>query len=139
MNKISGHIPSYLSNFSSLITVAFDDNFLSGHIPRNLGNLKNLKWLGLTENQLTAEPGLQEHSFFLSLTNCRFLEELYLSINPLNITIPDAIGKFSLSLKVFAAGENQLKGQIPMGIGSLKNLYTLQLSGNSLTGNIPST
>ncbi|KAF3950108.1 hypothetical protein CMV_024094 [Castanea mollissima] len=139
LNKISGHIPSYLSNISSLFEVDFSENFLSGHIPRNLGNLKNLKWLGLAGNQLTAEPGHQEHSFLLSLTNCRFLEELYLADNSLNITIPDAIGNFSLSLKVFAAGGNQIKGQIPMGIGSLKNLYLLDLSGNSLTGNIPST
>ncbi|XP_030954455.1 probable LRR receptor-like serine/threonine-protein kinase At3g47570 isoform X3 [Quercus lobata] len=139
LNKISGHIPSYLSNFSSLVIVDFSSNFLSGHIPRNLGNLKNLKTLDLLGNQLTAEPGYQEHSFLLSLTNCRFLEELYLSTNLLNVTIPDAIGNFSLSLEVFDASENQLKGQIPMGIGSLKNLYTLDLSGNSLTGNIPST
>ncbi|KAK7847199.1 lrr receptor-like serine/threonine-protein kinase efr [Quercus suber] len=125
-NKISGHIPSYLSNISSLSLVDFSRNFLSGHIPRNLGNLKNLQWLGLSENQLTAEPGHQEHSFLLSLTNCRFLEKLYLSYNPLNITIPDAIGNFSLSLKVFDASESQINGQIPMGIG------------NSLTGNIPS-
>ncbi|KAM3762410.1 hypothetical protein ACB098_01G343200 [Castanea mollissima] len=139
LNKISGHIPSYLSNISSLFEVDFSENFLSGHIPRNLGNLKNLKWLSLAENQLTAEPGHQEHSFLLSLTNCRFLEVLDLSVNFLNITIPDAIGNFSLSLKEFAAGGNQIKGQIPMGIGLLKNLYLLDLSGNSLTGNIPST
>ncbi|XP_065617448.1 receptor kinase-like protein Xa21 [Quercus suber] len=139
MNKISGHIPSHLSNFSSLSILDFNYNFLSGHLPRNLGNLKNLKWLGLGKNQLTAEPGHQEHSFLLSLTNCRFLERLYLSFNPLNITIPDAIGNFSLSVKVFVASGSQIKGQIPMGIGSLKNLNLLDLSGNSLTGNIPST
>ena len=104
-NKISGHIPSYLSNFSSLLDIDFSVNFLSGHIPRNLGNLKNLKYLGLAENQLTTEPGHQGHSFLLSLTNCRFLEEPHLSFNPLNITILDAIGKFSLSLKVFDASE----------------------------------
>ncbi|XP_075633843.1 uncharacterized protein LOC142606358 isoform X2 [Castanea sativa] len=139
LNKISGHIPSYLSNTSSLFMVDFSRNFLSGHIPRNLGNLKNLKRLSLSRNQLTAEPGHQEHSFLLSLTNCRFLEVLDLSSNRLNITIPDAIGNFSLSLKAFDASENQIKGQIPMGIGPLKNLYLLDLSRNNLTGNIPST
>ncbi|KAM3714536.1 hypothetical protein ACB098_01G343100 [Castanea mollissima] len=139
LNKISGHIPSYLLNISSLFIIDISTNFLSGHIPRNLGNLKNLKSLDLSANQLTVEPGLQGHSFLLSLTNCRFLEELHLSSNPLNITIPDAIGNFSLSLKVFVASENQIKDQIPMGIGSLKNLYLLDLSGNSLTGSIPST
>ncbi|KAM3762407.1 hypothetical protein ACB098_01G342900 [Castanea mollissima] len=139
LNKISGHIPSYLSNTSSLFMVDFSGNFLSGHIPRNLGNLKNLKRLSLSRNQLTAEPGHQEHSFLLSLTNCRFLEVLDLSFNRLNITIPDAIGNFSLSLKALDASENQIKGQIPMGIGPLKNLYLLDLSRNNLTGNIPST
>ncbi|KAL0004596.1 hypothetical protein SO802_012157 [Lithocarpus litseifolius] len=138
-NKISGPIPSYLSNCSNLIRVELSNNLLSGPIPRNLGNLKYVQLLSLGNNQLTDEPGDQEHSFLSSLTSCRVLEALSLSSNPLNIAIPDVIGNFSVSLKLFNADQCQIKGQIPMGIGSLKNLHILLLNGNILTGTIPST
>ncbi|KAK4604331.1 hypothetical protein RGQ29_012721 [Quercus rubra] len=138
-NKFSGHIPSYLSNCSNLIQVDFSSNLLSGPIPRSLGNLKFLERLNLADNQLTGEPGDQEHSFFTSLASCRFLEEIYIALNPLNITIPDAIGNLSVSLKYFDAGGCQIKGQIPMGMGSFKNLYGIELVGNSLRGKIPSS
>nr|POE98408.1 putative lrr receptor-like serine/threonine-protein kinase [Quercus suber] len=138
-NKISGPIPSYLSNCSNLIRVEFSGNLLSGPIPRNMGNLKYLQLLNLGDNQLTDEPRDQEHSFLSSLTSCRVLEALSLWSNPLNIAIPDVIGNFSVSLELFIADHCQIKGQIPMGIGSLKNLNTLLLNGNSLTGTIPST
>ncbi|KAF3947701.1 hypothetical protein CMV_026198 [Castanea mollissima] len=132
-NSLSGNLPldTWIS-CPNLEILALDLNKISGHIPSYLSNISSLF-------ELTAEPGHQEHSFLLSLTNCRFLEVLDLSFNRLNITIPDAIGNFSLSLKAFDASENQIKGQIPMGIGPLKNLYLLDLSRNNLTGNIPST
>ncbi|KAM4080424.1 hypothetical protein ACJW30_11G015200 [Castanea mollissima] len=138
-NKFSGHIPSYLSNCSNLILVDFTQNLLSGPIPKSLGNLKFLKILRLGDNQLTGEPGDQEHSFLTSLASCRFLEEITTSFNPLNISIPDAIGNLSVSLIYIFADRCQIKGQIPMGMGSLKNLSVLELTGNSLTGKIPSS
>nr|XP_023895006.1 LRR receptor-like serine/threonine-protein kinase EFR [Quercus suber] len=138
-NKFSGRIPSYLSNCSNLIEVDFSRNFLSGPIPISLGNLKFIKILRLAYNQLTGEPGDQEHSFLTSLASGRFLEEITTSLNPLNISIPDAIENLSDSLQYIFADECQIKGQIPMGIGSLKNLNLLDLWGNSLTGKIPST
>ncbi|KAL4654003.1 hypothetical protein ACB092_01G346800 [Castanea dentata] len=126
-NKFSGHIPSYLSNCSNLIEV------------ESLGNLKFFKILSLGDNQLTGEPGDQEHSFLTSLASCRFLEEISISLNPLKITIPDTIGNLSVSLKRFYAGRCQIKGKIPMEMGSLKNLNLIELPGNSLTGKIPSS
>nr|XP_023927364.1 putative receptor-like protein kinase At3g47110 [Quercus suber] len=138
-NKISGPIPSYLSNCSNLIKVDLSRNLLSGPIPRSLGNLKYVEALHMHSNQLTAEPNHHEQSFLSSLTSCRFLERLFIHRNPFNITIPDAIGNFSNTFNTFIAYNCQIRGQIPMTIGSLKNLNWLDLGGNSLTGNIPST
>ncbi|KAM4133602.1 hypothetical protein ACJW30_01G342300 [Castanea mollissima] len=138
-NKLSGHIQSDISNCSNLAQVDFGTNSLSGPIPKSFGNLKYLRILVLYDNQLTAEPGEQEMTFLSSLSNCIFLEELVISFNSFNTTIPDYIGNLSISLKKFIASSNQIKGQIPMKIGSLKNLTFLDLSYNNLTGNIPST
>ena len=139
INKISGPFPSYFSNCSNLVRLDLAFNLLSGPIPKNLGNLKYLEILSMSGNQLTVEPGHQKHSFLSSLTSCRFLQLLAISGNPLNIAIPDVIGNFSDSVEAIYASETQLKGKIPMGIGSLKNLNVLDLRANSLTGNIPST
>ncbi|KAL4654767.1 hypothetical protein ACB092_01G403600 [Castanea dentata] len=131
LNKISGHIPSYLSNCSNLVLVDLSGNLLSGPIPRSLGNLKYLQKLYLSENQLREVPGHQRHSFLTSLTSCTSLELLSISFNPLNITLPETIGNFSDSLKVIDLRQSQIKGQIPIGIGSLKNLTVLDLSSNN--------
>ena len=138
-NKISGPIPSYFSNCSRLIQIDFGKNLFSGPIPKSFGNLKYLKGLGFNDNQLTEDPGHQEYNFLSTLTGCSSLEILSIALNPLNIKIPDAIGNFSISLEVIDAGYSQIKGHIPMGIGSLKNLNWIELRGNILSGNIPST
>ena len=78
-------------------------------------------------------------TFLSSLSNCTFLEELVIFDNSFNTSIPDYIGNLPISLNTFLASFNQIKGQIPMGIVSLKNLIFLDLSSNNLTGNIPST
>jgi LRR receptor-like serine/threonine-protein kinase FLS2 len=139
MNKFSGPIPSYLSNCSNLLIVDLNSNLLSGPIPTSLGHLKYLQELYLNENQLTGESEGQELNFLSSLSNCRFLKMLSLSKNPLNITLSDSIGNFSVYLESIVAIQNQIKGHIPMEIGSLKGLARLKLSNNNLSGNIPST
>ncbi|XP_062163265.1 probable LRR receptor-like serine/threonine-protein kinase At3g47570 [Alnus glutinosa] len=138
-NKISGRIPSSLSNCSKLTRIDFGTNLLSGPIPKSLGSLKYLQWLLMPHNQLTGEPGDQQSNFLSSLSNCRFLEVLSINFNPLDIIIPDSIANFSLSLRMIFAFGSQIKGNIPMGIGSLKGLAALYLGQNNLTGKIPST
>ncbi|KAG6729637.1 hypothetical protein I3842_01G039300 [Carya illinoinensis] len=140
-NKLNGHIPSYLSNCSKLIKVDFSENLLSGPIPKSLGNLKYLQQLSLVGNNLIGGEAKdhKEPNFISSLSNCRFLTSLYLSHNPLDITIPDSIQNFSASFQIFVAHNCQIRGHIPMGMGFLKGLIWLNLGGNNLTGNIPFT
>jgi len=138
-NKFSGPIPSYLSNCSNLVIVDLSSNILSGPIPKSLGDLKYLQTLFLEENQLTGEPGDQELNFLSSFSNCRVLERLVISSNPLDITLPNSIGNFSNTLNTIVLSQSKIKGHIPMSIGSLKGLTLLDLGNNNLTGNIPST
>ena len=121
-NNLSGPIPPYLSNCSNLVKVDFDSNLFSGPIPKSIGDLKFLEELVLERNQLTGELGYQEQSFLSSLSNCKFLKFVSISSNPLDIKIPDSIENFSDSLHTFLAFQSQIKGCIPMGIGSLKGL-----------------
>ncbi|KAG6666551.1 hypothetical protein CIPAW_01G038700 [Carya illinoinensis] len=139
-NKLSGHIPSYLSNCSMLITVDFAENLFSGPIPKSLRNLKYLQDLYLGKNQLIGQEATdQETNFISSLSNCRSLRRLDVAYNPLDIIIPDSIQNFSASFQIFLAGKCQIRGHIPMGMGFLKGLIWLDLGDNNLTGNIPFT
>ncbi|XP_059462706.1 receptor kinase-like protein Xa21 [Corylus avellana] len=139
LNNFSGLIPSYLSNCSKLVLLDLGSNILSGPIPKSLGHLKYLQKLGLNDNQLTGEPKDQELNFLSYLSNCRVLEVLEISNNPLDITLLDSIRNFSTTLRTIYANQCQIKGRVPMSIGSLRGLTLLDLSNNNLTGNIPST
>jgi len=138
-NKLSGHIPSYISNCSKLVLLDVANNLLSGPIPKSLAKLKYLRILFLGGNQLTGDSQDKEFSFLSSLSNCRFLERLSISNNPLDITLPYSIGNFSSTLNTIVLSQSKIKGHIPMSIGSLKGLTWLDLGNNNLTGNIPST
>ncbi|XVE71788.1 hypothetical protein DITRI_Ditri10aG0180000 [Diplodiscus trichospermus] len=120
-NHLTGNIPPYLLNVSSrLIHVDIAVNLLAGPVP-------------------AGEPGNTELTFLAALSNCRSLETIVLESNPLNGIIPELIQNFSSSLQIFYAPDCQIRGHIPLAIGSLKQLTLLELSSNSLTGNIPST
>lgn len=138
-NDLSGKIPPSLSNYSQLTKIDIGNNLFTGPIPPSLGNLKFLETLSLGENQLKVEPGRPELSFITALTNCRLLEEITMQNNPLGGIIPNSIGNLSNHVRNIVAFGCQLKGHIPSGIGSLKNLGTLELGDNNLNGNIPST
>uniref|UniRef100_A0A199UAA3 non-specific serine/threonine protein kinase n=1 Tax=Manihot esculenta TaxID=3983 RepID=A0A199UAA3_MANES len=68
-----------------------------------------------------------------SLGNCKNLQNLNLSSNNLNGSIPkQVIGLSSLSISVVMSN-NSLTGSIPSEVGNLRNLVELDLSQNKLT------
>ncbi|CAK9151984.1 unnamed protein product, partial [Ilex paraguariensis] len=135
-NKLTGIIPSSISNASKLTLLGMSANSLTGVIP-DLGNLRLLSYLILGENNLTRESSTIELRFFSSLTNCRNLKMLELSINQLNGILPMSLGNLSTSLVYLGAFGCKLKGDIPSGIGNLSSLERLSLDSNELTGFIP--
>ncbi|XP_047259624.1 receptor kinase-like protein Xa21 [Capsicum annuum] len=90
----------------------------------------------MIENNLTSDSSL---SFLTSLTNCRNLTTLSLSLNPLNSMLLVSVGNFSTSLIRFYAKSCKIKGRIPNDFGNLSSLLDLDLSANSLAGSIPTT
>ncbi|CAK9163428.1 unnamed protein product [Ilex paraguariensis] len=134
-NKLARIIPSSISNASKVTILGLNGNSLTRVIP-NLGNLKLLSYL-LGENNLAKESSTPELRFFCSLTNCKYLMLLELSLNLLNGILPVSLGNLSTSLVFLGAFGCKLKGDIPSGIGNLSNLERLCLDSNELTGFIP--
>ncbi|KAJ7955493.1 Leucine-rich repeat receptor protein kinase [Quillaja saponaria] len=82
-NKLTGKIPSQLSNLLALQTLNLSRNSLTGTIPPRIGFLKELLSLDLSRNYLTGEiPS--------SMADLNFLNHLDLSYNNLSGKIPSA-------------------------------------------------
>ncbi|KAL2538990.1 putative LRR receptor-like serine/threonine-protein kinase [Forsythia ovata] len=137
-NRLTGVIPSSITNATILMILSMGANFLTGAVP-NFGNLRLLKRLLIGENNLTRESSSPELRFFSSLTNCRYLDYIEVSLNQLNGILPASIGNFSTSLQLFKAFGSYIKGAIPVEIGNLSSLEGLYLDNNQLTGFIPRT
>ncbi|XP_054813135.1 probable LRR receptor-like serine/threonine-protein kinase At3g47570 isoform X5 [Prosopis cineraria] len=139
-NRLSGRIPKTISNASKLTMMELAYNNFEGALPSTIGHLIYLKTLQLSANDLTiVETSSSENNFLTSLTNCRNLEVLDLSINPLYTKLSKAIGNFSHSLQKMDMHSCKINGNIPSEIGNLTNLIRLSLGENSLTGPLPRT
>ncbi|KAM3306487.1 hypothetical protein P3S67_013357 [Capsicum chacoense] len=136
LTNLGGTIPHSISNCSELITLDLSYNKVIGLIPSSLRYLTHLQFLNMIENNLTSDSSL---SFLTSLTNCRNLTTLSLSLNPLNSMLPVSVGNFSTLLIRFYANSCKIKGRIPNDFGNLSSLLDLDLSANSLAGSIPTT
>ncbi|KAG4195775.1 hypothetical protein ERO13_A06G127800v2 [Gossypium hirsutum] len=120
VNRLSGEIPKYLGNITTLTYLSLEANQFSGPVPPELGNLVNLTTLMLSSNQLTGNLPVT----FSLLKN---LTDLRINDNNFNGTIPGFIQNWEqLSrLEMHASG---LKGPIPVNLSPLRNLLVLRIS-----------
>ncbi|KAL3641346.1 hypothetical protein CASFOL_016314 [Castilleja foliolosa] len=139
-NMLNGEIPSSITNASKLAILSMANNSFTGSMP-NFGNLRLLQRLWIWNNHLSgAESPHQELSFLSSFANCKYLETLAVSGNPLNGVIPASVGNLSATtLKTFFAENCNINGVIPSTFGNLSSLQDFLLSNNELTGVIPPT
>ena len=124
---MSGPIPAWVGNLTSLQRLYLNQNQLSGPIP-DLGNLTSLQYLILNQNQLSGE--------IPDLSGLTSLYYLYLNNNQLSGEIPNSLGGLT-NLYYLYLHENQLSGTIPSWLGDLTTLQRLSLWGNDLMGPIP--
>ncbi|KAF8642122.1 hypothetical protein HU200_067381 [Digitaria exilis] len=132
-NRLSGEVPDWLGKLAALQHLDLSDNALTGSLPDSLGDLKALKYLSLSRNQLSG-------SVPASMAGCTKLAELHLRGNSLGGAIPDAL--FDVGLETLDMSSNALSGGVlPSGSSSTRmaaeTLQWLDLSGNQLTGGIP--
>ncbi|GAU40367.1 hypothetical protein TSUD_319790 [Trifolium subterraneum] len=129
--RLSGKLPSNLSNLTYLHTLDLSNNSFDGQIPIQFSHLSLLNIIQLPYNNLsgTLPPQLgQLHN----------LQSLDFSVNNLTGKIPSSFGNL-FSLKKLFLARNRFVGEIPNELGNLHNLSTLQLEENNFTGEIPTS
>ncbi|KAH6836951.1 hypothetical protein C2S53_013427 [Perilla frutescens var. hirtella] len=136
MNNFTGEIPVSLTNASRLALLDFAVNSLTGTVPSVLGSLSFLYWINFEFN-LLGNRQTGDMNFISSLTNCTNLQALGLLSNLFGGELPVALANLSTTLEMITLGENQMHGNIPVGIGNLENLTVLGLELNKFTGSIP--
>ncbi|GAB4854816.1 hypothetical protein Ancab_023400 [Ancistrocladus abbreviatus] len=118
--------PSFSRPLENLRVLDLSDNNIHGELPKWLQDMGNqLLYLNLSHNSLTGG--------FEDLYSWQNLQYLDISSNMLR-------GKFlspPLSAHMFMASKNRLGGEITESICELANLHHLDLSFNSLSGEIP--
>nr|GLL30314.1 probable LRR receptor-like serine/threonine-protein kinase At1g53430 [Ipomoea trifida] len=153
-NLFSGSFPTHLSSLVNLMDLNLAGNSFDGQIPPQLNSLVNLMFLDLSNNNLSGPlPDQLEKLVSLmhlsllgnnfesplpaALSNLTNLEELHISdlvggkeSQFPNFTNMDFLGHLTLR-------KCSLAGSIPDIIWNLKRLYFLDLSFNSLFGQIP--
>ncbi|CAH9067942.1 unnamed protein product [Cuscuta epithymum] len=150
-NKFHGGIPSFIGDFQYLQVLQVWGNNFTFELPENIGRNSPLVYLDVASNRFTGPIPkdlciggrlntliLMENFFFGSipegLGNCKSLIRVRMMKNFLNGTIPP--GFFSLPfLDMFELRDNYLFGDLPAEF-SAKNLTSLSLSNNWLTGKI---
>ncbi|GLT53055.1 hypothetical protein SLA2020_263520 [Shorea laevis] len=154
-NKLSGTIPSSISNASQLTELALNathsrDQFLNhlGIIPRGIGNLSNLIILSLRTNELAGPIPT-------TVGRLNKLQALRLDYNRLNGPISSDLCHLGRLQPIIChdslelvepyrylevnLSSNFLSGLLSFEIGNLKVLRVLELSRNQLSGDIPIT
>jgi hypothetical protein len=138
-SALTGPVPKWLLNLTSLNFVDFGNNKLTGTVPTEFGALTGLTQLDFFSNQLTGTVAT-ELGALTALTELRSLTaltELRFDINGLTGTVPTELGALS-GLSYLAFSANQLTGAVPAELGALTALTDLRFDrGTQLTGTVP--
>ncbi|KAK4589554.1 hypothetical protein RGQ29_020211 [Quercus rubra] len=120
VNNLSGPIPSFLGNITTLRYMNIENNLFSGMVPLELGKLVNLEHLILSANNLSGELPV-------ALTKLTKLTELRISSNNFTGRMPDFFESWKQleKLEIQASG---FEGPIPPSISILSNLTELRIS-----------
>ncbi|KAJ6828956.1 polygalacturonase inhibitor-like [Iris pallida] len=134
--SLNGSIPAAVGDLSALDTIWFSDlPALVGPIPPQLTKLKKLRSLTISNTGVSGPvPPF--------LSKLPLLQQLDIGGNSLSGTIPPSLGSLT-RLTLIGLYDNQLTGTIPASLYNKLNKSTettpaLFLSGNKLTGRIPS-
>uniref|UniRef100_A0ACD5ZA74 Uncharacterized protein n=1 Tax=Avena sativa TaxID=4498 RepID=A0ACD5ZA74_AVESA len=133
-----GKIPLWISELANLEMLFLSGNQLGGSIPAWIETLKNLFYLDISSNNLTGEipKALMDMSMLKS-------EKTEAHLDPTVFKLPVYNGPSLQYLvptdfaKLLDLSNNKFTGEIPLEIGQLKALFSVNFSFNDLTGQIP--
>ncbi|KAI4326607.1 hypothetical protein MLD38_031901 [Melastoma candidum] len=180
-NDLSGTIPSSIGNLRSLLWLMLANNMLTGEIPPELGNCSSLLWLNLANNQLSGNVPAELFSIgrdpmptflanhevesmvpcsdeclamrrwipvdyspfnfvftILTRRTCRVIwDRLLKGIGLFPLCVPGtSIQTYQISGYLQLTG-NQLSGEIPSSVGDLRNFSMLNFASNNFDGKLP--
>ncbi|KAK8294071.1 hypothetical protein V6Z12_D06G230300 [Gossypium hirsutum] len=129
-NAFGGNIPARIgAHLPFLVYLNMSKNYFNGSIPSSFGDTSSLQILDLSNNQLSGE--IPEHMAM----GCSSLQFLGLSNNKLQGSIFS--GNFNLtSLLELELNGNNFTGMIPNVLANCSYLYILDLSNNSIYGEL---
>ncbi|XP_027367298.1 receptor-like protein EIX2 [Abrus precatorius] len=131
-NKLYGFIPQSLGELVNLDYLDISNNSLNGPIPRSLCQLPYLAYLDLSSNKLDGIISLGHERSSIA-TN---MEYLNLANNQISGSLQQNIGHIMPKLLNLILGNNLINGSIPISLCQTR-LYSLDLSKNNLSGEIP--
>ncbi|KAI7735823.1 hypothetical protein M8C21_017107 [Ambrosia artemisiifolia] len=142
--KLYGQIPTWLTSLINLEVIDLSQNNINGTIPGWLQTLPNLFYLDLSNNslsggfpvELTRLPALASQQV-LGHVNSSYLE-LPVFVAPQNASYLQYNQLATLPPALYLASNN-LSGDIPVEVGNMQSIHTLDLSQNNFTGTIPAS
>ncbi|KAJ1399171.1 Leucine-rich repeat [Sesbania bispinosa] len=125
--NLTGPFPTTIANLTKLRYLTIRNTLLSGPIPKSLGKL-NLAFVDLSRNRLDGDASMLFGSK-------KQTQKINLSRN----RVAFDLGKVRLSknLEALDLRNNGIYGRLPRRLTALKSLRELNLSYNSLSGEIP--
>ncbi|ONI30647.1 hypothetical protein PRUPE_1G264100 [Prunus persica] len=132
-NQFSGQIPKSVGQLSQLILFNISHNLIQGPLPSEMSSLQNIQALDLSFNLLSLS------SIPKWLAELPSLSRIYLAGCGIQGNIPGFLRSTPSPIQELDLSANNLTGSIPtwLGVGSLAQLYLLNLSRNSLVSKIP--
>ncbi|XP_049371776.1 probable LRR receptor-like serine/threonine-protein kinase At1g07650 [Solanum verrucosum] len=118
-NRLSGHVPEYIGNMTSLVILSLETNLFNGSLPAEVGNLVNLQILILKANNFTGEWPVE-------LNNLTKLIELRITSNSFVGKLPNFESWKNLQkLEIEGSG---FEGPLPPSFSVLTSLEELRIS-----------
>lgn len=130
---LKGTLPQDFNKLTMLQNIGFQRNQFSGPLP-SFSGLSNLQYIYLDFNNFSSIPD----DFFEGLVNLQVAALDYNNFNASTGWSPKHLNE-SAQLSEFSCCSCNLAGPLPDYLGTMSSLTNLRLSGNSLSGEIPST